>query len=58
MAGNILTIALTDEQQKQIREATGKTITELSIDVASGGKLTEAELGGIAGGAAYYKFSE
>lgn len=49
MAGNILTITLTDEQQKQIREATGKTLTELNIDIASTGQLTEKELDIYAG---------
>jgi hypothetical protein len=50
MAGNILTIALTDEQQKQIREATGKTVRELNIDLASAGNLTQKELDAVAGG--------
>lgn len=34
MAGKKLTIALTDEQQKQIKAATGKSISELNIDFA------------------------
>ena len=49
MAGNKLTMKLTDEQQKQIREATGKSITELNIDLASTGHLTESELERVAG---------
>ena len=50
MAANKLTMKLTDEQQKQIREATGKSIAELNIDLASKGHLTEGELEQVAGG--------
>ncbi|MGA7410842.1 MAG: hypothetical protein WBW33_10175 [Bryobacteraceae bacterium] len=50
MAENKLTIKLTDEQQKQIKDATGKSITELNIDLASTGQLTEVELEQVAGG--------
>ena len=50
MAGNKLTIKLTDEQQKQIRDATGKSIAELNLDLASTGHLTEGELDQVAGG--------
>ena len=50
MAGNKLTIKLTDEQQKQIRDATGKSITELSIDLAAVGHLSEKDLDRVAGG--------
>ena len=35
MAGNKLTIKLTDDQQNQIRKATGSIIKELNIDVAA-----------------------
>ncbi len=38
MAENKLTIALTDEQQKQIKDATGEGITELNIDLGSTGR--------------------
>jgi hypothetical protein len=31
-------------------EATGKTLTELTFDHAQSGKLTERELGAVAGG--------
>ncbi len=51
MAGNKLTIKLTDEQQKQIQDATGKTIRELNIDLGSTGHLTQKELDDLAGGA-------
>ena len=50
MAGNKLTIALTDEQQMQIWHATGKTITELHIDLASPGQLSEDDLKLVSGG--------
>ena len=50
MAGHKLTIKLTDDQQKQIRDATGKTITELGIELAPAGHLTEKDLDQVAGG--------
>ena len=50
MAGTKLTIKLTDDQQNQIRIATGKTITELNIDLGTTGNLSEHDLDKIAGG--------
>jgi hypothetical protein len=50
MGGDKLTIKLTDDQQKQIRAATGKGITELNIDLAAG-RLSDEELDQVAGGA-------
>jgi hypothetical protein len=55
MAGNILTINLTDEQQQQIRAATGKNISELNIDLSSTGSLSEQELDKVTGGRIYIK---
>jgi propanediol dehydratase small subunit len=49
MAANKLPIKLTDEQPNQIRQATGRSITELNLDVAATGQLTEADLGQVAG---------
>ena len=49
MAGK-LTIKLTDEQQKQIKDATGKAIAELNIDVAAISVLTDEDLEQVAGG--------
>ena len=49
MAGK-LTIKLTDEQQKQIKDATGRSITELNIDSAATGALGEKDLDQVAGG--------
>ena len=37
MANKNLTLKLTSDQQRQIREATGKDILELNIDIASKG---------------------
>jgi hypothetical protein len=50
MAGNKLTIKLTDDQQKQIKDATGKSITELNIDTAAMSALTDEQLGQASGG--------
>jgi len=44
MANKNLTIKLTDDQRKQIREATGKDISELNIELASTGHLSENNL--------------
>jgi hypothetical protein len=49
---NNVTIKLTNEQQKQIKDATGKNLTELNIDLAAASGLTEKELGQVSGGAA------
>ena len=51
MAGNKLTIKLTDDQQNEIANATGRKITELNIDDAAISQLTEKELDHVAGGA-------
>jgi len=50
MAGKKLTIKLTDEQQTQIRDATGKSVTELNIDLASTGQISERDLQKLSGG--------
>ena len=46
-----LTIHLTEEQQKQIKEAFGKDVTELNLSFGGQGELSESELGKVAGGA-------
>ncbi len=56
MAGSKLTIKLTDEQQEQIKKATGKAVTELNIDLAATGSLRDEELEKVAGGV--WKFIE
>ena len=50
MAGNKLTIKLTDAQQDQIQKATGRRITELNIDVAATSALSNEDLDRVAGG--------
>jgi hypothetical protein len=50
MAGSIITIKLNDDQQKQIREATGKTVTELTLGPAATGQLSDQALEGTVGG--------
>jgi hypothetical protein len=51
------TIQLTSEQQKQIKDATGKTITELYMSVVPQGELSESDLGQVQGGAESISFS-
>jgi methyl coenzyme M reductase subunit C-like uncharacterized protein (methanogenesis marker protein 7) len=58
MAGNKLTIKLTDDQQDQIKKATGRGITEINIDLAATGNLTEKDLDNVAGGVVYVKNSQ
>ena len=50
MAGNKLTIKLTDDQQAQIKKATGRSIRELNIDLEATGQLTEKDLDSASGG--------
>ena len=50
MAGNKLTIKLTDEQQHQIKAATGYSFKELNIDIAAAGQLSDQVLDQVAGG--------
>jgi len=50
MAANNIIIRLTDNQQKQIRDATGKTVTELTLGPVATGPLSDQELDGVAGG--------
>ena len=50
MAGDKLTIKLTEDQQTQIKNATGKAITELTINVAATANLTDDDLDKLSGG--------
>jgi hypothetical protein len=50
MAANKLTIKLTDDQQTQIRNATGKSVTELNIGLGATGQLTTEDLDQVSGG--------
>jgi len=45
-----LIIKLTKEQQKQIKDATGKTIAKLNIDTAATRPISDEELDQVAGG--------
>lgn len=58
MAGDKLTIKFNDDQQNQIKTATGRSITELNIDVAATGHLSEKDLDNVAGGSVSIKFGE
>ena len=51
MAGKTLTLKLTGDQQKQIRDTLGKSISELNITLSSTGGLTENDLDKVTGGA-------
>ena len=50
MAESNITIKLNDDQQKQIREATGKTVTGLNLGPVAAGQLSDQEPGGAVGG--------
>jgi hypothetical protein len=50
MANKNLTLKLTADQQKQIKEATGKDIKEISLEMASTGQLSESDLEMVAAG--------
>jgi hypothetical protein len=45
-----LTIHLTPEQQKQVKEAFGKDVTELNLSVVAQGELSKSQLGEVTGG--------
>jgi hypothetical protein len=51
MAGNKVTIKLTEEQQQQIKAATGHSIKELNINITEAGELSDEALDHVAGGA-------
>ena len=50
MANKNLKLMLTGDQRRQIKEATGKDVAELYIDLASAGEITEDDLENVAGG--------
>jgi hypothetical protein len=49
-AGNKLTIKLTDDQQSRIKKATGRSITELNIDLSWVEQLADQDLAKASGG--------
>jgi len=50
MEASKLTISLTDDQQKQFREATGETVTELTLEPAAANELSDQQLDSVVGG--------
>ncbi len=50
MAKKTAVVMLTEDQQNKIKEATGRTVTQLTIDVDSTGGLSEQELDQVVGG--------
>jgi hypothetical protein len=50
MANKNLTLKLTAHQQKQIKEATGKDVSEISLKLAATGQLSENDLEKVAAG--------
>ena len=51
MPNKKLTLKLTSDQKRQIKEATGKSVSELNLDLASTGQLSEKDLEQVAAGA-------
>ncbi|MFZ0961653.1 MAG: hypothetical protein WAO35_12170 [Terriglobia bacterium] len=51
MANKTLKLMLTNEQKRQMREATGKDVSEVNVDLASSGQLSEKDLEQVAAGA-------
>jgi hypothetical protein len=49
MAKNF-TLKLTADQQKQIKAATGKSVSELNIDLSASGRLSDIDLDQVVGG--------
>jgi hypothetical protein len=51
-----MTIQLTSDQQKQIKEATGKDVSEMNLNFGEQGELNESELGLVQGGLNSFSF--
>jgi len=51
MANKRITLKLTNDQKRQIREATGKDISEVNIALSSPDQLSEKDLERVAAGA-------
>jgi hypothetical protein len=58
MAQDKLTIRLTDDQQKQIQEATGKKVTALNITGYVPSALTEQDLDKVIGGTGLFEIED
>jgi hypothetical protein len=50
MTADKLAIRLTDDQQKQLQQATGKKVTALNIDVMAVDQLSQSDLDSVSGG--------
>jgi len=50
MEENKLTIKLTADQQTQIKNATGKSVAELNIELGATGQLTAKDVEAVVGG--------
>ena len=50
MAGKKLTLKLTEDQQNQIKTATGHSVKVLNIDVGATGQISDQALDRVAGG--------
>ena len=50
MANKNLTLKLTANQQKQIKEATGKDVSEIRLKLAATGQLSEKDLEQVSAG--------
>jgi hypothetical protein len=50
MTADKLTVQLTDDQQKQIQEATGKKVTALNIRLMAADQLSQSDLDWVSGG--------
>ena len=50
MEENKVTIKLTGDQQTQIKNATGKSVAELNIELGATGQLTAKDMEAVVGG--------
>jgi hypothetical protein len=57
MSANKVTIQFTDEQQKLIKERTGKSMTEFNLDIAATSALSDTDLDRVTGAGGPVKFS-
>jgi hypothetical protein len=50
MTADKLTVRLTNDQQKQIQEATGQKVTALNLDLMAADQLSQSALDSVSGG--------
>jgi len=58
MKDSKVTIQLTSDQQKQIKDKTGKNVRSLNIDLAGTGQLSAQELDSVSGGIVLQKVAD